>query len=212
VKWSEVPDANTVVVNMQRFNHSITLTEPLVSDTISNHYFNLAFSGHKLTHQKTGSHIVLHRIGSSSQAQVRRTDTATTDSNTATTDSYGDDTVWSSDLIPMYAVQDGDNIRIYKDMELAWQIPMYDNSSYELVIPKDNVEIDSYLYDWPLTSQIDISTGVFGVQAEDDGLVDIYTASGVLVKHSVEESSIHDLPSGLYIVRGTTRAYKYLQR
>jgi hypothetical protein len=88
-----------------------------------------------------------------------------------------------------------------------------ESGSYTLYIRANTILLGQYIYDTDISLTIeDIETGVDRVIGAEDSVVDIYTASGVVVKRGVAEDALEQLPAGLYVVNGNGKAYKYLKR
>jgi hypothetical protein len=103
-----------------------------------------------------------------------------------------------------------DYIKVTKDMDLAWNIPTQ-TTTYYLVIPESMINIDNYTYDHELVYEQGIATGVDSVVVSDTELLDIYDPSGAVVKRGVNADALDTLPKGIYIVKGTSGAYKYVK-
>jgi hypothetical protein len=163
-------------------------------------YFYIKFPEHKLSLNNTNSRVILTTVNpSSTPASVRGLRTTT----------------WSSSVIPMKAevVTDSngeDYIKVTKDMDLAWNIPTQ-TTTYYLVIPESMINIDNYTYDHELVYEQGIATGVDSVVVSDTELLDIYDPSGAVVKRGVNADALDTLPKGIYIVKGTSGAYKYVK-
>jgi hypothetical protein len=85
--------------------------------------------------------------------------------------------------------------------------------SYTLTIPAGTILVGQYKVDTEIKENvIKVETGVDRVIGAEDSVVDIYTASGVVVKRGVAEDALEKLPAGLYVVNGNGKAYKYLKR
>jgi hypothetical protein len=208
VQYIFVDNQDKLNITMQKENSVSHVLDPINKEKNPSHNIQLSFAGHNLKYNDTGAQIYLRYVG-----DIQHTSTEENSSNAPAR--YV--TAESKANIPMYAEQGNngtnDVINVFLDHDKGAPYGLLNYTNYELVMPEKTVVIDEYIYDWELDYDVPVVTGIFASDTEPVSLlVDIYTASGVLVKHSVEESSIHDLPSGLYIVRGATRAYKYLQR
>jgi hypothetical protein len=194
--YVNIDDFNWLELKLYPERTGSVVCEPMIKSYNKEYYIQISFSGHPLTYNDNGKQIYLkYKNAQSSSAPAR----------TVTAESRAD--------IPMYAEQGDDGvINVYLDHDKGAPYELLDKTNYELVMPEQSVVIDSYIYDWELTYDVPVSVGVPTIGNEQSTLVDVFTMSGVLVERGIEESSIHDLPSGLYIVRGATRAYKYLQR
>jgi hypothetical protein len=207
-----VDNMDHLQVYLQKEQTTGNVIDPIPSTKNPSHCIKVSFPGHSLTYNETGATIYLKYGYAFSEApgNVTGSDGTQAQLRTASAENHDD--------IPMYAIQAYDEngngyINVLFDHDNGAPYTLLDKTNYSLVMPELTVVIDSYIYDYDLSYNIPVKVGVFAMDTEPmSTLVDVYTTSGLCVKHGIEESMLNDLPNGLYIVRSATSAYKYLKR
>jgi hypothetical protein len=174
------------------------------------HYILISFDNHKLSFNKEkGTVIFEHKDYVPNSGDNNNSSQSTAPRRTETSSSTEQ---WSSTRVPMVVEQDGNNLRVYKDMKAAWNITLENYSNYTLTFPAGSVTIDDYVCDYNLDYTIGIETDVFSIDANTNPLVDVYTTSGILVHRGIDKNNLDQLPAGIYIVRAQDKTYKMIQR